>query len=287
MSTELQTGAQAPNLSAIGIHVMPFETYVGIKALNQSRLKSLARSPKHCKFEMDNPSEPSSAMRVGSVADTAIFDPDLLFDLYAVKPKFDLRRTADKELSAAFDARNSHKTIVKQDEWDRANEIASALHADDDCRQLIEAADKTQVTGIWKDEETGLLCKLRADAICSSIGVVYDLKTTRDASRYAFEKSIFDYRCYWQAAWYLDGLKALGLNFSHYCIIAVENEAPHCPKVYRLQDEVIDLARRELLPLKRLYAKCLRENKWPGYPSGVEDIGLPGYAINRIEKEIM
>lgn len=287
MSTELQTGASAPTVSAaIGLHTLPFEVYVGINALNQSKLKTLAKSPRHCKHELDNPKPPSSAMRVGSLADTAIFDPELMHDLYAVRPKLDMRRTEDKRRAELFEAHNHGKTIVTADEWNRAQDIAAALNKDEDCRAFIEASDRTQVTGIWQDKETGLRCKLRADAMCSDLGVIYDLKTTRDASRYAFEKSIFDYRYYWQAAWYLDGLKELGLSFSHYCIIAVENEAPYCPKVYRLQDEVIDLARREMAPLKRLYAKCLKENKWPGYPSGVEDVGLPGYAINRIEKEI-
>lgn len=285
----------------VGFHPgMPSAEYHAIDAVSSSRLKHLAKSPAHLKQEIDYPSEPSDAMRLGSIIHCAFFEPDIFDDQYIVMPDLtEGLRTKKGEIPknpkntdeyrdrvSEWRVQNHGREVVEHDDYMTALSVANALRQNPDIEVLHRSTAERELTGLWIDEETGLLRKMRTDAISDYFSTLVDLKKTTCALRHAFEKQIFDMRYYWQGATYLDGARALGRPMEHYVIVAVEAVAPFASKVYRLRDDIIELGRREIRPLLRLYRDCKQKNEWPGYPGGVEDIGVPGWAINRIENEL-
>lgn len=271
----------------VGLHRgIPSEQYHCIDALSSHRLKTLAQSPAHLRWELDNPAQPTEAMVTGSALHTAILEPQLFDELYAVAPECDRRTTVGKQIWAEFVRANDGKALLTDTQYARITGMAKSIRAHELASSLIELGSETEVTGIWIDEETGTLCKLRADAYSNLVATVYDVKTTEDASRRSFERSIFNFGYHQQAALYVDGLRKLGLTVEHYTIIAVEKSAPHGVAVYRLLEDTLRLGRELNRGLISLYAACVRTNQWPAYPAAVQDIGIPTWAKRQIEEEV-
>jgi hypothetical protein len=303
MSTELIDLSQPqPTGFRPGFLTIPAALYHSIDAVSQSRLKLLAKSPAHLRWELDHPTPPTDAMKRGTLVHTAVLEPEAFYRCYCTVPdslaegittadgkpaKSPKATTEYKQRLADFARANSGKEFVDAEDWDMAVAVGETLRLHRDAGVFISEAADTELTGLWRDEETGLLCKMRVDADCPDLDTIFDIKTTTDASRAAFERTIFNFRYYWQAAMYLEGMAALGKPRSTYAIIAVETEPPYGCMVYNLKSSVIDLARKEIRPLMRLYKACQQQNVWPSYPAGVQDIEIPAWAINQIERELV
>lgn len=267
-----------------GFARLPSAEYHEIDRCSSHRLSMLRKSPAHLQHALANP-ETSDAMRVGEAVHCAILEPSQFKSRFAVAPKVDRRTTVGKETWAKFCLENSHKTVISQDDLNSITGIREAINSNETARLLISSVGDVEVCGFWTDEATGLKCKMRIDARCQTLGALLDLKTTVCASRREFERAIFNYGYHRQAAFYLDGCKALGEFYEDYTIIAVEKEAPFALAVYRLKDDVIELGRKENAALMQLYATCERSGNWPGYPDLVQDIGLPAWAKRQIEED--
>jgi len=138
----------------------------------------------------------------------------------------------------------------------------------------------------WEDAETGLLCKGRFDEIGRRAGVIVDLKTTRDASREAFSRAIYTIGYYIQAAHYIAGAKALGIDADRFGIIAVEKDPPYAVAIYEVSGAALYDGERERRKLLELYAQCEESGEWPGYPQEVVEIDLPVWAPNQIDRRL-
>lgn len=266
---------------------MTSETYHGIDACSSSRLKLLKRSPAHCKESIDNPNaHQTPALILGGAIHCAVLEPELFASRYVVRPSFG-RTKAELEVKAAWEAANCTSQTISQDDQALCFKLRDLLMAHKLAGPIFKKQSNTEISGIWVDGLTGILCKLRSDSVSEKLSLVVDLKTTEDASPRAFSKAIFDYGYHRQGAWYLDGWKALGVEYRHYCIIAVEKKPPHGIAVYRLNTEgkAIALGRKENTALKIRYANCLNSGQWPSYPEVITDIELPAWAERQIEEE--
>lgn len=259
--------------------------YLALDRCSSHRLGLLRQSPAHLRHEILNPTEQTDAMRFGSAVHTAILEPELFDKLYAVAPRVDRRTTVGKETWAAFQLENGHKTAITADDMIAINGIKKAVAANSTAAALVAADGSAEMVGLWTDSATGVQCKMRIDKCMFGLGALLDLKTTNDASRREFERSIFKYGYHRQAAMYLDGCAALGRQIEDYIFVAVEKEAPYALAVYRLSDDIIALGRKENAALMQLYATCQRSNEWLGYPDLIQDIGIPAWAKRQIEED--
>ena len=266
---------------------MPAEEYHAIDACSSSRLKLLKRSPAHCKWSIDFPNENKSpALVTGSAVHCAVLEPECFDSRYVVKPKFSGKGSVAAR--AEWESANEGKgDIIDADDRMLAQRLTVELYGHRIAGPVLRQKSQVEISGIWTDSATGLLCKLRSDAVSEKLRMVVDLKTTDDASPGAFSASIFKYGYHRQGAMYLDGWKALGIEYRHYCIIAVEKKAPYGVAVYRLNTEgrAIELGRKENRALIGRYAQCKAENNWPSYPEVITDIELPAWAERQIQEE--
>lgn len=300
MSAELTNGAEAPTLKT-GFHYLPESVYHGLNACSNSRLSILKKSPAHLFHSLKHQLEATAAMKLGTLIHKAVLEPEAFRNSYVVipdltegiltkdgKPASNPKNTSEyKERFSNFAKANIGKEFISQDDFDTAMAIQQKLYNHPRIGLLLSEISQTELSALWQCSETGLLCKARIDGDSSDLEAVIDLKTTSDASPAGFEPSIANFGYHRQAAMYLDAMRELGRTRTDYIIIAVETEAPYECAAYRLRDEIIELGRRELAPLKRLYKACQEQNVWPGYPTEIQDIGLPAWAKSKIEKEII
>ncbi len=154
-------------------------------------------------------------------------------------------------------------------------------------RKLLTLKDSdVELTGVWHDPETGEPSKLRADHLSDRVGASTDIKTCLDASRGGFTKTFYDRRYYAQQAHYSEGYEALQRPMRHHYMIAAEKPYPHLIAVYRIIDEVMDLGRKEVRLLMKLYHRCMETGDWPGYPSKIMDIGLPSWGEKQVRAAV-
>lgn len=265
-----------PQMSAAEYHALPYAS--------NSRLKHLLRSPAHAKAYMESPSATTPALALGSAIHTAVLEPHLFESKYIVAPDCDRRTKEGKAIWEAFQAEANGREIIKQADRDTCLAVYGAIYEHPAAGALLNAAGDVELSVIAEDEASGALYKIRPDKLVGHLGTVVDLKTTQDASREAFTRSIFNLGYHRQAALYLDGLRASGVEVQHFVFVAVEKEPPFGVGVYRLTDEAVEAGRTQLAPLLRTWKWCEDTGEWPGYSEQVEDITLPRYAWGQIEE---
>lgn len=267
---------------------IPAETYHKWDAASNSQLTQLRRSPAHLRAYLDRGRPDTDAFRIGRAFHACVLEPDLFAEKYAHATEGCDRRTkAGKDEWAALIQQYGDGNVLKIDEFRMIVAMAETVLNHPRAKKLFNGDGKNELSLVWDDAETGVRCKARIDRYHPTLtpgGVVGDLKSTRDASRQAFERSAYDTGIYRQGAMYLAGANANNLPAEHFAIVATEKDDPYCTAVYVLTSGTVDAGEEEMKVLLRLYKKCKETNHWPGYSEDFEALALPHYGWNEVSE---
>lgn len=268
---------------------VPFDEYLSWDAISNSSLHAATRSLLH--YHEQEPVEETPFMKLGSLCHAGKFEPLTISQKYVVMPRFEdqVRKPngepydspkaskAYKELVAEFTAVNKDKIVVTQSQFDAMLGVVRALSEHDRASKYLAGRDGTkfEVAIVWRDPESGLLCKGRMDAVQRDIQMIGDLKTTSDLRD--FEKAIWNRRYHRQAAFYIDGLKVLIDETFGFSLTAVESSRPHGVRSAPLSEGAIEAGRDEYQDLLIKIAKARETKIWPGYDSP-DEWRLPAWA---------
>ncbi len=248
------------------------DAYGAIGGIHWTCLKEMRRSPKHYKWRLENPIEPTWPMKLGLAVHTAVLESDRFPLDYAV---FKGPRRAGKEWEA-FELANAGRTILKVPEYEMCLAIRNAVRRHPIANHLLEVGEAEKVL-TWTDERTGLDLKGRVDWF-NGYGLV-DLKTTADVDPRWFGMTAARQGYHAQLAFYRRGLHAQQLD-APAKILAVESEPPHDVIVYSLSEDDLAAGDREIDALLARVVECTRTNVWPGRCDGDETpLQLPAWAL--------
>jgi len=306
MSNEQET--DTIKLPEPGVHYdVPFEEYKAWDAANVSLLNRMeSRSPLHARHEKDNPKSPTAALIEGTAIHKLILEPHEFYDEYKVAPqcgaikKSSGERCTNKATRMLADGSQylcgvhakglptveipANHCIASED-FVRWKNIAKAVKNHSLANKLIESASHTEVSLLWMDEQTGLPCKARLDALMTGLNMLGDLKTTEDAGE-DFARSVHKYSYYRQAAWYLRGAQTCGLDVDAFAFIAIEKQPPHDVVVYQTPERLTNIGNQELDGMMRKYAEVYDSGEWSGYsPTEVVWLDLPEWRNRQIERQ--
>lgn len=283
---------------------LSFEDYLAIDAFNQSGCLQLLKCPARYRFDKLN-QKTSDAMEFGHLLHSALLEPQSFcpaimpdYTIGLLDPKTGLpyanpRATkAYKEAVKEFEAKNAGRLIIDAAKNLTINEIALSLNLYPDIQSLLSNPGKTELTLVWNDSSTGLLCKARIDkALTRTNGEAYyllDLKTTDSAANtdFSYKAGMLGYDV--QAAHYLAGAEALGLleEDAEFLHLVIEREAPHLVACYQLQQKDLERGRKLLRKCMEIYKQCLEADSWPGYPDGIQPLNLSKSAHDWAEKQL-
>ncbi len=247
--------------------------YALMPGVRQSDLKWLRDCPAMYKYRMDNPLPTSESMLIGSAVDCLVLTPNEWQEEFTVAPECDRRTKDGKAAYAEFISRAYGRTVLSADQMRRASGIASAVKAYDFARGM--KLENVQAAYTWRDAGSDMPCKAKVDFTAEQW--CYDLKTCSDNSPRGFERALSEYGYHIQAAFYLDGLRANGIDCCNgFVFLTVRNTEPYLVCEYQLSASAIRQGRREYRELLRLLDRCERSGEWPGYGYGMVD--LPRYA---------
>lgn len=256
------------------IEDMPFDEYLGIDALSASALKVLAlHTPETLKYQRDNPPPVSAAMIFGSALHTAVLQPELFDDQFAVKREgLDRRTKAGKEEWAELVG--SGRQILKAEEFHDVVGMAKRLRANKDLGHRLERGRK-ELTLVWDRE--GVRCKARLDLLVD--GMIFDIKTTArtTAAGFAADAARLGYDL--QAAWYLAGAaQCLSEHRLMWVWVEIEKKEPYIEELNVMAADWMRLADARISAAFDRYRECVRTGKWPGRPSGINELDAPQWA---------
>ena len=259
---------------------VPFDEYAEWGCVNNSFLWTMkTKSAAHAMYRKQNPKPPTPALRYGHVLHTLALEPKAFKERYSVCPPCDKRTKAGKAIYEKWAAGKNGKEEVKSSDYESMLILDKAMRSQR-IHRFIEQGD-SEVCIVWEDKKTGLLCKARIDYAHRSQCIIIDLKSTIDATKEMFARSIWNYGYYQQAAFYCDGWKTLTGDLPAYVFLTYEKNQPHLIAARELAAKDIIAGRLSYRAELKKYAKYQREDYWPGFSDKVEMISMPDWALNQ------
>lgn len=261
--------------------IMTNADYHADPAISKSDLDLINRSPAYYRYVKENPREQTAAMLLGSVVHKLVLEPENFSAEYAVCPDADRRTKAGREIYQAFtDGLQEGAEIITGDVYKTAQAMAGSVKKHPIAARLLQGG-QAEMSYFWV--ENGVQCKCRPDYLRTDIKCVIDLKTTLNASPDSFMRSAYDYRYHVQAAWYLRGLKACGIDAENFVFIAVEKEPPYTVCVYTADELMIKLGDDIADENFRTLCECMRSDNWYGYEKMpiIHSLSLPDWVTRK------
>jgi PDDEXK-like domain of unknown function (DUF3799) len=283
-------GAEVSGQLSTGLHRnIPAEQYhADPESISNTMLSAMNKSPAHCYWLHLAPNrptrEPTPAMMGGTLAHTAILEPDALRDRYVVKP--DGMRFSTKDGMAWRDQQTS--AIISREEFDAAEAQRAAVHRVTALSNLLRTGD-AESSVFWNDTATGLRCRARPDWLHWSSAesvTVLDIKTIGELTPDAVQRAISTYGYHRQAAHYVNGMEAIGLHVEEFVFGFVSSSYPYLAAAYVLDDESIAQGRDEVGELLSRFNECQKAGNWPAFGDGYQLTSLPTWAKRSSEVEI-
>jgi hypothetical protein len=188
-------------------------------------------------------------------------------------------KAAKEARAAAYAA--GHTPLLTA-EYERAQVAAKAVLEHDIAGELFALGGISERSLFWLDDKHDVWRRARLDRTRERNGrlLVVDLKTCQSVEPRAISKTVAEYRYYQQEPFYLDGVRALGLDPDPaFVFVFVEVNAPHLVTVCELDGAAVAAGDIENQRALELYAECTVTDVWPGYSDGdIPLISLPPWA---------
>lgn len=183
-----------------------------------------------------------SSKDFGSLVHALLLEPHTVMDdfLFIDVIGRNFRTKEDKAYKAKMleSAKISGKIPLASTALDKAKKCVEQVKKHAYANKLMTAPGKPEMSGYFKDEDTGLMLRFRPDRLVELEDegtVMVDVKTTENIEEFA---KIAKYRFHYDlsAAMYLDGHMKLTGEIVPFVFLVVESEPPYRVAVFRCSD---------------------------------------------------
>jgi hypothetical protein len=195
---------------------------------------------------------------------------------FAIAPFSDFRKNIAKEWRDA--AESMGKIVVKEDEFAEAKRLADSIRHQ--CSERgIEFSGESEVKVEWTESTSDgpVLCRGMMDRLLPKR--ILDLKSCARADLQSCAQAVVRYGYDIQGAAYRSASKALLGVSRPFVLVFFEKEPPYAVTPVTLNGQFENLGEVKWERACRTWARCLRENVWPGYVSEVTPIEAPPWAL--------
>lgn len=253
---------------------IPFKEYLELDYVNKHQLDDINHSIRRWLWNKKCPREPTEAMIIGSATHTAVLEPDLFEQQYAVAP-----RKAGKAEYEAFVAECGDRIPLKPDVVADINAMSNVVRKHPVMAPLLGVPHIVEGTAIA--ETFGVYpwgVKVRPDLYVPTAGIIVDLKTARSVNVNHIKYAIKDFRYHVQAALYIDVMRKVELEVNDFIFVFVEKNAPNDVYCVRLDKASIALGRIDYLNnMDRMFEYYEKGDRmWTGPLGGneVQEVGI-------------
>lgn len=267
-------------------------------ALSNSDAKLLLAPscPAKYRYAKDHGRKPKREFDLGKAGHNKVLGagPQLVVVLKTDRKTGEVSEADNYNTNSAQDHRDAIRATggvpLLRKELDQVEQMAKALREHPIAAALFDQAHgQPEQSLFWTDAETGVACRARADWL-RHLGpgrvIVPDYKTCDRADKESLRRDVWDYGYYRQAAWYLDGLRALGRadDDAAFVFVAQEKEPPYLVNIIELDADALAAGRDVNRRAREVFRDCTASGVWPGYSTDIELISLPRYATYQLEE---
>lgn len=252
----------------------------GSLSVSGARMLLPPSCPARFHYERAYPQTPSTAFDVGHAAHLLVLGSG---------PDIDVVYAADWRTTAARQQRDeahaAGRIPLLEADYIQVQAMAAALREDPIARRLFDDGQAEQSL-FWVDGPTGVRCRARVDwlrdARQGQRRVVVDYKTTQSAAPESIGRHIANYGYHMQAAWYLDGVHALGLaDDAAFLFVFQDKTPPYLVTVAELDHLGLRVGRALGRQAREIYRDCTEAGVWPGYSNEIVLAELPPWELAR------
>jgi hypothetical protein len=177
-------------------HGMSMTDYLAIEAMSASGIELIRRSPAHFRFAQQNPPKPTPAMIEGSALHTALLEPHLFEGRYIALGQCDgikkdgqrcgYQASVYRGFSSYCGTHDPSKgepmadgiEVITEDALERIGGMRDSILAHPEASRFFAGQGQSELVGVWLDEQSGVLCKIRLDRDIGRAAIHCDIKTT-------------------------------------------------------------------------------------------------------------
>lgn len=170
--------------------------------------------------------------------------------------------------------RHEHEMVSDMAAALRRHPIAGAMFNPDHGRP--------EQTLVWQDPRSGVMCRALLDWLPHVVAhrrlVIVDFKTAARGDRDGLSRAAGQFGWHQQAAWYLAGVKACGLDLDPAFVFVVQEKIPpYLVSVIQLDHVAMRLGEQRNRQAIDLFAHGLATGEWPGHTPDdqITEISLP------------
>lgn len=188
--------------------------------------------------------------------------------------------------NAAKAARDQGQVPIAKADMEKAQTMAGRVFQHRVAARLL-ADGRAEHSIYWHDDDTGVRRRCRPDFLPEGLKrpICVDYKTATSANPAQFQRAVMDYGYHQQQAFYEDGLAEIGLTDVGFLFVVQSKSAPYTVSVCQIDPEIVALGRRQNRRAIELYARCIEQDRWPGY-DGIHTVGMAGWAVKQIEDSL-
>lgn len=303
---------------------LPAEDYHSDPALSSTGLKDLLKSPrKYWWTSYMNPYREgldTDAMKIGRAFHTLILEPEKFNEEFIILPPsneikvdsegweriqkrykgfpdlndFQMPKTA----RATTISYVGKKLVLREEQFNEQRLMLIMLKSHPLLAKLFEGG-RPEVSIFWRDEETGLMCRVRHDYLTPRFSA--DIKTTTDVSTYRLGYAIADFGYDLSSAYYMEGLNqarkmlregsgvisgavdekwlkelAAGTD-ENFILVFQDKNAPYATRAKRVPQDVLSLGQSKYREALNIYVRNFERygtDIWPTGYEGVEELAI-------------
>jgi hypothetical protein len=269
---------------------MSSEEYHASDPVSKSLLDALGKSTWH--YEMTRQGlleKKSNSMEIGTAVHLSVLQPHL-FDQMIVCGPPDRRGNRWKEIVE----QNPGKVVLIEEDYNEVFTLRQSIADHPMAQKILESSSEVEVSYFWREPETQIVCKCRPDLTIApgkifEPGLLVDLKVVAadSGSMERFTRYIEDYSYDMQAAFYLDGVRAVtGKPYNGFIFLVVEKET-HLVSTFHLGADHDYVSGGRQRYMKRLFT--LREYldnppSYLGYPATIQEIECRSWYRKQLEE---
>ena len=276
---------ELPHGLHLGIHHEAYHQPV-LGMASSSAITRVLRSPEHYRTWLAGEDDDGAGLArpFGRAFHCATLEPECFAETYAVAPDFgDCRANqatgttkeegaANKARRAAWREANAGREELSAADWTRALGMAESIARRKYASKLLRGGH-AEVTLRWREEETGLECRARADYYLEDIATVVDLKTCESAEPWHFLHSSRKYGYARQETLYRRGFSAIGKPLDAFVFLCVEKRPPYGVRVYSHSATELADGEEGVRHALATLSECMSTGEWPGYDETITEIG--------------
>lgn len=299
----------APNTEGIWFN-LPAAVYHAAPGFSQSQANHITPPARLLQY-WDKPDEETEYTRMGSLVHQSILEPEVPLPGFAIIPEqfpapADHAQVKSKKVNVGdlvdwnWNAKYCQKwrekqeaeglEVIAQKELDRLAGIILAVKGHDTAAQIL-ARGHGEVSCFWyRETQFGrVLCKTRLDWVTDRRNTALaDIKVVQEgkAETEEFTRLAIDRGYHLQAAANLEGWNRFARRNTKdkFVFIAVEREQPMSQFVncVAVPENVLEAGRQAWRSAVETYARCVKENRWPGYGTGINTMILKRWDKERL-----